>query len=143
MIREHFAVMHISNSLQGRIHEKGVFPSDLDSESGSPLVGCVRSLSLSGRLGSVHLRPVFPPTAACGFAHSSYIYTYNRDPASDLDCKYDIILAGVYRSDLVCPSLKMPWLNMAIGINLWGEQLHAFMCSKVNSIEEPSLSEAA
>ena len=48
-----------------------LIPSDLDFESGSPLVECVRSLSSSGLLGSLHLRPVFPPTAVCAFAQSS------------------------------------------------------------------------
>ena len=86
-----------------------MIPSDLDSESGSPLVDGVRSLSSSGRLGSLHLRPVFPPTAVCAFAHSSPSHKYinlNRNPASILDYKYVNILAGVYRSDLVHPSLK-------------------------------------
>ena len=91
-----------------------MIPSDLDSESGSPLVDGVRSLSSSGRLGSLHLRPVFPPTAVCAFAQSSSSHTHNqhRNPASILDCKYVNILAGVYRSALIYPSLKNTWTTV-------------------------------
>ena len=51
-----------------------LIPSDLDFESGSPLDEHECSLSLSGRLGPLHLRPVFPPTAVCVFTHSSNKY---------------------------------------------------------------------